>query len=95
VRLAVDGADAMAQMRLKQPDMIVLDLMMPNMDGFEVIRSMREDDRLKSIPLIVSTAKTLSRDEINWLESHASQVMIKGGMDLNKMVAQTLGELKL
>jgi len=95
VRLAVDGVDAMAQMRLKQPDMIVLDLMMPNMDGFEVIRSMREDDRLKSIPLIVSTAKTLSRDEINWLESHASQVMIKGGMDLNKMVAQTLGELKL
>ncbi len=95
VRLAVDGVDAMAQMRLKQPDMIVLDLMMPNMDGFEVIRLMREDDSLKSIPLIVSTAKTLSRDEIHWLESHASQVMIKGGMDLNKMVAQTLGELKL
>ena len=95
VRLAVDGVDAMAQMRLKQPDMIVLDLMMPNMDGFEVIRLMREDESLKSIPLIVSTAKTLSRDEIHWLESHASRVMVKGGMDLNKMVAQTLGELKL
>jgi len=95
VRLAVDGVDAMAQMRAKQPDMIVLDLMMPKMDGFEVIRLMREDDKLKDIPLIVSTAKTLSRDELEWLESHASQVMIKGGMALNEMVAKTIGELKL
>jgi len=95
VRLAVDGVDAMAQMRAKQPDMIVLDLMMPKMDGFEVIRLMREDDRLKSIPLIVSTAKTLNPDELDWLESHASQVMIKGGMALNEMVAQTISELKL
>ncbi len=95
VRLAVDGVDAMAQMRVKQPDMIVLDLMMPNMNGFEVIRLMREDESLKNIPLIVSTAKILSRDEIDWLESHASQVMVKGGMDLNKMVAKTIGKLKL
>jgi len=95
VRLAVDGVDAMAKMRAKQPDMIVLDLMMPKMDGFEVIRQMREDKNLKDIPLIVSTAKTLSRDEVEWLESHASQVMIKGGMALNEMVAQTIGELKL
>jgi len=95
VRLAVDGVDAMEQMRSKRPDMIVLDLMMPKMDGFEVIRLMREDDRLKDIPLIVSTAKSLSRAELEWLESHASQVMIKGGMALNQMVAQTLGELKL
>jgi len=95
VRLAVDGVDAMAKMRAKQPDMIVLDLMMPKMDGFEVIRLMREDDTLKNIPLIVSTAKTLSREELAWLESHASQVMVKGGMALNDMVAKTIGELKL
>jgi len=95
VRLAVDGVEAMVQMRAKRPDMIVLDLMMPKMDGFEVIRQMREDESLKDIPLIVSTAKTLSREELAWLESHASQVMIKGGMALNAMVAQTIGELKL
>jgi len=95
VRLAVDGVDAMVQMRAQSPDLIVLDLMMPNMDGFEVIRNMQADDRLKRIPLIVSTAKTLSHDEIHWLESHASQVMIKGGMELNKMVATAIGELQL
>jgi len=95
VRLAVDGVDAMQQMRAKQPDLIVLDLMMPNMDGFEVIKAMREDDALSSIPLIVSTAKTLCKEEINWLESHASQVMIKGGMELNSMVKQAINELKL
>ncbi|MDQ6992917.1 MAG: response regulator [Mariprofundus sp.] len=95
VRLAVDGVDGMAKMRAKAPDLIILDLMMPNMDGFEVIQSMQNDDRLKRIPLIVSTAKTLSSDEINWLESHASQVMIKGGMELNTMVTQAINELKL
>ncbi|MFQ5519031.1 MAG: response regulator, partial [Mariprofundus sp.] len=95
VRLAVDGVDALTQMRQQQPELIILDLMMPNMDGFEVIRQMRKDDKLQSIPLIVSTAKTLSHDELNWLESHASQVMTKGGMELNKMVEQAIGELKL
>jgi len=95
VRQAVDGLDALVQMRAQRPDLIILDLMMPKLDGFGVIKAMQDDATLKDIPLIVSTAKVLSAKERAWLEEHAGQVMIKGGSDLDKMVGHAIEELNI
>lgn len=56
VSVANDGIDGLAQARKLRPDLILLDLGMPRMDGFEVMEKMREDEILKDIPVVVLSA---------------------------------------
>ena len=51
-------------MRRNPPDAVLLDIMMPDMDGWEVYRRMKEDDELKKIPVIIVTARNSSFEEI-------------------------------
>lgn len=53
---AYDGADGIKKSKEEKPDLILLDLMMPQMNGFEVAEKLKEDSALKSIPIIVFTA---------------------------------------
>ncbi len=50
------GADALRQVEAEPPDLILLDIMMPEMDGFEVCRRLRADDRTRAIPILMLTA---------------------------------------
>ena len=61
--LAATGGEAgLAQARLGHPDVIVLDVMMPGMDGLEVARRLRDDEETKAIPIILLSAKAQSTD---------------------------------
>ena len=55
---AKDGVDAMEQLQEARPDVILLDIEMPRMDGFEVLRSVRRDDAIKDLPIIMITSRT-------------------------------------
>lgn len=63
-RIASDGEAALAAMRLEPPDMVILDLDMPKMSGFDVCKAMREDPILRDVHVLVLTAKgqPMSRD---------------------------------
>jgi chemosensory pili system protein ChpA (sensor histidine kinase/response regulator) len=58
VMLAKDGADALLQMQDRMPDVLLLDIEMPRMDGFEVASSMKNNQRLQDIPIIMITSRT-------------------------------------
>lgn len=66
--IEVEGANSGKQgleiMRQNPPDAVLLDIMMPEMDGWEVYRQMKEDDALKDIPVIIVTARNSSFEEI-------------------------------
>jgi DNA-binding response OmpR family regulator len=67
--LAATGGEAgLAQARMGHPDVIVLDVMMPGMDGLEVARRLRDDEETKSIPIILLSAKAQSADIQGGLE---------------------------
>ena len=59
---ATDGAQALELARSSQPDLAVLDVMMPKMDGFEVTRRLREDEATSKMPIILLTARSQEAD---------------------------------
>ncbi len=61
---AVGGKEGLEAVKREQPDLILLDLMMPDMDGWEVYQLMKADPELASIPVIVVTAKAQSIDRV-------------------------------
>ncbi len=61
---AVGGEEGLATVRRLEPDLVLLDLMMPDMDGWEVYQQMKSDPKLKDTPVIVVTAKAQSIDKV-------------------------------
>jgi DNA-binding response OmpR family regulator len=61
---AVGGQEGLDAVRREKPDLVLLDLMMPDVDGWEVYRQMKSDADLKSIPVVVVTAKAQSIDKV-------------------------------
>ena len=68
VRGAMGGEQGLKAMRQEKPDLILLDLMMPGIDGWEVYRQMRADKELTEIPVIIVTAKAQSIDKVLGLQ---------------------------
>ena len=62
VETANNGAQALEKIRLSRPDLLVSDVMMPEMDGFELLSSIRRDPALEDLPVIMLTAKAQDRD---------------------------------
>jgi DNA-binding response OmpR family regulator len=90
VREAPDGESALAEMRRQAPDVAVLDLMMPVLDGFGVLAAMRADPLLSGIPVVVLSAKTLNDAERRFLARTASRVLQKGEHRLADVAALVL-----
>ena len=61
---ALGGKEGLEVIRREKPDLILLDLMMPEVDGWEVYRQMKADEQLKDIPVVVVTAKAQSIDKV-------------------------------
>ncbi len=74
---ASDGAEGFRQARAEDPDLIVLDIMMPEMDGIELCGRLREDARLRLTPILMLTAKSGEGDEILGLEAGADDYLPK------------------
>ncbi|MEQ8287962.1 response regulator [Thalassospira sp.] len=68
VSVATDGQTAIKMIARDIPDMVLLDVMMPGCDGFEVVRAARADPRTKRIPIMMLTAKTREVDRRKGLE---------------------------
>src|SRR5687767_7132291 len=69
VLTAADGEEALAQARQHQPDLILLDVMMPKMDGIAVCRELKSDPRLAFMPVIMVTAKAETKDVVAGLDA--------------------------
>jgi diguanylate cyclase (GGDEF)-like protein len=89
---AHDGQDALTKALELQPNLILLDVMMPLMDGFEVCTKLRDDGRSAHIPVIMLTAKSLSADKVLGLTAGADDYIIKpfDPMELIARVKTTL-----
>ena len=77
VKTASDGAEALATARSVLPSLIVLDVMLPEMDGFEICKLLRRDQNTAAIPIIMLTAKAAEIDRVLGLELGADDYLTK------------------
>lgn len=75
--MAHDGEEGIQKALELQPDLIILDLMLPKKDGFTVFKELRNDPRTKQIPVLMLTAKAQTEDRINGLELGADDYLTK------------------
>jgi adenylate cyclase len=91
---AGDGEEALAVAREYLPDVILLDVMMPKMDGIEVCRLLKNDPNFPFTPIVLVTAKSDSRDVVEGLEAGADEYLTKP-VDLMSLAARVKSVLRL
>ena len=74
---ARDGGEAMALVAAESPDLIILDIMMPVLDGFEVLHRLKADPALQAIPVIILSAKGREQDVLAGLRGGAVDYIVK------------------
>jgi pilus assembly protein CpaE len=74
---ANSGGSAIERATVEHPDLVILDIMMPDMDGYQVCRALRADERTREIPIIMFTAKTLVDDKVAGFEAGADDYLTK------------------
>jgi CheY-like chemotaxis protein len=84
---ATDGQEALQMIAQQRPDIVLLDLLMPRLDGFAVIEQIRQDPQYRQLPIIVFTAKTLTPSESAQLAQSVRTVLQKGGLDRDQLIA--------
>jgi CheY-like chemotaxis protein len=85
---AENGRVALERLRGEPPSLILLDLMMPEMDGFEFVAELRRDEGWRAIPVVVITARDLSRDDRERLNGHVEKILQKGTYDRDQLLAE-------
>jgi len=77
VLVSRDGEDALNQARRENPHLIILDIMLPKLDGYKVCRQLKSDKRYKQIPILMLTARTQQKDKILGMEAGADEYIMK------------------
>ena len=72
-----NGEEALKAIKMDKPDLILLDIMMPVMGGYEVLRRLKEDENLKSVPVIMLTARAQEKDVVKGIDMGAEDYITK------------------
>ncbi len=92
VSTASDGEEALAKARASSPDVVVLDVMMPGMDGWEVCRRLKEDETMRDVPVILLTALGQEQERRHGMSVGASEYVMKP-FDPDQLVQMVKGTL--
>jgi signal transduction histidine kinase/chemotaxis response regulator CheB len=94
VDTAVDGIAALEIARRRPPDLVVADVMMPGLDGFELLRELRADSHLREIPVVLVTARAEEEEAVGGLLAGADDYIVKP-FSPRELVARIGGQLEL
>ena len=86
VREAEDGDTGLEEVLRSRPAVVLLDLMMPRMDGFQMLAALRRNELTRDVPVVIITSKDLTREERVWLDGNAREVFQKGGYERSRLV---------
>lgn len=90
---ARNGQEGLEVIRDRQPDLVITDLTMPELDGFSLLEKLKADEHLAHIPVMVASAKTLTDSDRQRLGIHSEQFFSKGGNDTRQLVEEVIKTL--
>jgi two-component system alkaline phosphatase synthesis response regulator PhoP len=93
VLVAYNGEDALNMARTENPDLILLDIMLPKLDGYKVCRLLKFDERFRNIPIIMLTARAQEKDRIIGMETGANEYITKP-FDMDKLLERVKAYLE-
>lgn len=93
VKSALDGEIGLRLARETKPDLILLDLILPKMDGFEVLDELKKDDAVKNIPVIILTNLESTQDIEKALALGATNYLVKANYDLKDVIEKIKGSI--
>jgi signal transduction histidine kinase/DNA-binding response OmpR family regulator len=85
---AYNGREAVFLAREKQPELIVLDLLLPEMNGFEVVEELKRDIKTEHIPIVILTSKTITAEERNQLNGYVLKVINKSHFNHGRFISE-------
>lgn len=88
VDTAMDGEVALQKMRATKPDMVILDLIMPKLSGFDVLSAMRTDPSINGIPAVVLTNLSQEEDKTRAMSLGAVVFLVKGDLTIDAIARQ-------
>jgi CheY-like chemotaxis protein/two-component sensor histidine kinase len=94
VAAAMDGQEALEALAKQRPDVILLDLLMPHLDGFGILEYLRQEPRTRDLPVLVLTAKTLTTEEQTLLQQRVLKVIQKGGLERDVLIRELRSALQ-
>lgn len=77
VTVAADGQQALDEVRSSLPDLVILDVLMPRMDGWEVARELKSDPKTQAVPIMFLTSRGQEHDVLEGFDSGAADYMVK------------------
>ena len=83
------GADGLKALEENEIDCVILDLMLPDMSGSELLQKVRKQERFKNLPVIIYTSKELNKREENYFKKHAVCVITKGPQSMDRLFDET------
>lgn len=93
VLVSYNGEEALNKARKENPDLIILDIMLPKLDGYKVCRLLKFDERYKNIPIIMLTAKAQEKDKIIGTKTGADEYITKP-FELEELLEKVRSYLK-
>jgi threonine synthase len=90
---AHNGPDGLDLVRQRRPDLVVLDLTIPGMDGFSIIEKLKADERTQEIPVVIISAKSLTAEEWERLRRYTQSIWQKGNFGTQELVSHVVGLL--
>ena len=92
ILVARNGSEALEFIQYTLPDAMILDLMMPGVDGFEVLKTVRDAERTSRLPVLILTAKTITQEELKFLKNnHVYQLIQKGDINRSELLQAVAG----
>ena len=95
ISVASDGAGALDEIRSKKPDLVLLDLIMPKLDGISVLREVKKDDELRNIPVVILTNLSTGDKVAEAMQLGTFDFLVKANYSLDdvlKKVRERIGE---
>jgi len=94
VEVVADGVEALAAARRRRPDLVLTDVMMPNLDGFGLLRALRSDAKLKTTPIVLLSARAGEEARVEGVESGADDYLVKP-FSARELLARVATQLEL